>query len=118
MKTRVDSYVNQLSQTGITAQETYLDAVLKLCKCTSVPKSKQIKVKKIIIYLEAPTKNRSYILKSSKELQYIYLSRTSRAASGSWSINKLIDLLVTNKISTGGRAGKNQNDDMLQKNSK
>ena len=78
-----------------------------MCNCTTIPKSKKTKIKKIVLYLDAPEEELPYILKSIKELQEAYLSLNNKAAPSSWGSKKLIEMLISKKKYVG-RAIKNK----------
>ena len=71
---RCTHLIQQLNEAGTTASDTYLDEMLRLCKCTTLPKSKSTKVKKILVYLEASKQDRSCVLTTVKQLQAAYFT--------------------------------------------
>ena len=50
MEIRTKYLVQDLKERGTTALDTYLDELLKLYNCITIPKSKGTEVKRIVIY--------------------------------------------------------------------
>ena len=60
-------FIQQLNERGTRNEDAYLDELLKLCKCTSLPKKKLLKIKKIVLFMNASESERPYILKTLKD---------------------------------------------------
>ena len=87
-------YVQSLKYIGMSAQDTYLDEMLRLCNCIIFPKIKQTKIKKILLFLITQEEECPYILKKVNELKETYLILHNENAPTSWSAKKLIEILV------------------------
>ena len=77
-------FTENLRDKGVQCSSTYLNELLRLCDCSSVPKTKTEKLKKLLVYFNAKREERAFILKPVKELQDAYHILHQESPPTSW----------------------------------